>query len=86
MGNLTAGNYEMKEEFRAAIRETRMLTDKPFMVNITLLPSVRITQEHHRMYSKVCAEEKVEGIEFSGTPADKTKEHLARVNKMIPAA
>lgn len=38
------------------------------------------------MYSKVCAEEKVEGIEFSGTPADKAKEHLARVNKMIPAA
>ena len=71
MGNLTAGNYETEEEFRAAIRETRSLTDKPFMVNITLLPSVRISREHHQMYIKVCAEEKVAGIEFSGTPADK---------------
>lgn len=71
MGNLTAGNYETEEEFRAAIRETRKLTDKPFMVNITMLPSVRITAAHHKMYIRVCAEEKVDGIEFSGTPADK---------------
>jgi NADH:quinone reductase (non-electrogenic) len=71
MGNLTAGNYETADDFRAAIRETRKLTDKPFMVNITLLPSLRITREHHQMYIKVCAEEKVAGIEFSGTPADK---------------
>jgi NADH:quinone reductase (non-electrogenic) len=71
MGNLTAGNYETVDEFRAAIRETRKLTDKPFMVNITLLPSLRITREHHQMYIKVCIEERVAGIEFSGTPADK---------------
>jgi NAD(P)H-dependent flavin oxidoreductase YrpB (nitropropane dioxygenase family) len=71
MGNLTAGNYETADEFRAAIRQTRKLTDKPFMVAITLLPSVRITPEHHKMYVKVCAEEKVAGIEFSGTPLDK---------------
>ena len=43
IGNLTAGNYETADEFRAAIRETRRLTDKPFFVAITLLPSVRIT-------------------------------------------
>ena len=71
IGNLTAGNYETADEFRAAIRETRKLTDKPFFVAITLLPSVRITAEHHKMYVKVCAEEKVAGIEFSGTPLDK---------------
>ena len=71
MGNLTAGNYETADEFRAAIRETRKLTKNPFMVAITLLPSVRITPEHHKMYVKVCAEEKVAGIEFSGTPLDK---------------
>jgi NADH:quinone reductase (non-electrogenic) len=71
LGNITAGNYETAEEFRAAIRETRKLTDKPFTVAITLLPSVRITPEHHKMYVKVCAEEKVAGIEFSGTPLDK---------------
>ena len=71
MGNLTAGNYSSEEDFRSAIRETRKLTDKPFMVNITLLPSIRVPAEHHQMYIKVCAEEKVSGVEVSGTPLDK---------------
>ncbi|MEA3222262.1 MAG: nitronate monooxygenase [Thermodesulfobacteriota bacterium] len=71
MGNITAGNYDTEAEFRNAIEETRRLTDKPFMVNITLLPSVHITTEHHKMYVNVCAEEKIAGIEFSGTPIDK---------------
>src|SRR4030043_804739 len=71
MGNLTAGNYPTEEEFRAAIKETKKLTDKPFMVNVTILPSVHITPEHHKMYLRVCAEEKVAGLEISGTPLDK---------------
>lgn len=71
IGNLTAANYETEDDFRAAIRETRRLTSKPFFVGITLLPSVRITPEHHKMYVRVCMEEKVAGIEFSGTPLDK---------------
>ncbi|MGA2517873.1 MAG: nitronate monooxygenase [Thermodesulfobacteriota bacterium] len=71
MGNLTAGNYETEGEFRQAIRETRKLTDKPFMVNITMLPSIRITAEHHQMYLRVCGEERIAGIEVSGAPLDK---------------
>src|SRR5512137_1559414 len=71
MGNLTAGNYPTEEEFRNAIRETKKLTDRPFMVNVTILPSVHITPEHHTMYLRVCAEEKVAGMEISGTPLDK---------------
>ena len=71
LGNLTAGNYENEQDFRQAIRETRKLTDQPFMVNITALPSLRITAAHHRMYFKVCAEERIAGIEVSGAPVDK---------------
>jgi nitronate monooxygenase len=71
MGNLTAGNFETEEAFRSAICQTRKLTDKPFMVNITIMPSVRITAEHHKMYLRICAEERVAGIEVSGTPLDK---------------
>ncbi|NOX34880.1 MAG: nitronate monooxygenase [Deltaproteobacteria bacterium] len=71
MGNLTAANFDTEEKFRNAIRETRKLTGKPFMVNVTILPSMRITAEHHKMYLKVCAEEQVAGIEVSGTPIDK---------------
>jgi NADH:quinone reductase (non-electrogenic) len=71
LGNLTAGNYSTEAEFRAAIEETRRLTDKPFMVNVTILPSVRLTGEHHRMYIKVIAEERVAGVEISGAPLDR---------------
>jgi nitronate monooxygenase len=71
LGNLTAGNYDSEDQFRDAIHEVRKLTDKPFMVGITILPSVRITSEHHMVYAKVCAEERVAGIEISGTPLDK---------------
>lgn len=71
LGNLTAANYPTEEEFRNAIRKTRKLTDKPFMVNVTILPSVHVTAEHHKMYLRVCAEEKVAGMEISGSPIDK---------------
>ena len=83
MGNLTAGNFETEDEFRAAIRETRKLTDGPFMVNVTILPSVHITAEHHKMYLRVCAEEKVAGLEISGTPLDKGagKEYIDMLKK-----
>jgi NAD(P)H-dependent flavin oxidoreductase YrpB (nitropropane dioxygenase family) len=75
MGNITAGNYATEDEFRKAIKETRQLTEMPFMVNVTLLPSVHITAEHHRMYLRVCAEEKIAGLEISGSPLDKAVGH-----------
>jgi len=83
MGNLTAGNFETEEAFRNAIRETRKLTDKPFMVNVTIMPSVRITVEHHKMYLRVCAEERVAGLEVSGAPIDKAfgMETIERLKK-----
>jgi nitronate monooxygenase len=71
LGNLTAGNYESGSELRKAINETRKLTDKPFSVNITFLPSVRITKELHQEYFQVCCEEKVTVLEISGAPLDK---------------
>lgn len=71
LGNVTAGNYDTGEEFQAAIRRTKELTDKPFGVNITLLPSFRITAETYDNYFQVCCEEKVSAIEVSGAPATK---------------
>lgn len=71
MGNLTAGNWETEEEFRNAINETRKLTNKPFTVNLTFLPSVRLNPENYKMWARVCAEEKIAALEISGTPLDK---------------
>lgn len=47
MGNLTAANYETEEGFRNAIRETRKLTDRPFMVgqSIGLIQDVPTCKE-----------------------------------------
>ena len=71
LGNLTSGNYDSGDDFRKAIDKTRQLTDKPFCVNITLLPSVRITKEMHQEYFRVCCKEKVAAIEISGAPLDR---------------
>jgi nitronate monooxygenase len=71
LGNLTSGNYETGDSFRKAIDSTRQLTDKPFCVNITLLPSVRITKEMHQDYFQVCCEKQVAAIEISGAPLDR---------------
>ncbi|MGE5396270.1 MAG: NAD(P)H-dependent flavin oxidoreductase [Chitinophagales bacterium] len=71
LGNITAGNYDTGEELRAAIRKTRELTDKPFGINITLLPSFRITSETYDDYFRICCEERVAAIEVSGSPASK---------------
>lgn len=71
LGNLTAGNYESGSDLGKAIDKTRQLTNKPFCVNVTFMPSVRITKALHEEYFQVCCEQKVAAIEVSGAPLDK---------------
>lgn len=71
LGNITAGNYNSGEELRMAIRQAKQLTDKPFGINITMLPSFRITPEIYDDWFRVCCEEQVTAIEVSGAPAKK---------------
>ena len=71
LGNITAANYNTGEELRAAIKETREKTDKPFSVNLSLLPSFRITREMYLEWFNACLAEKVAAFEISGTPVDK---------------
>lgn len=66
LGCITADQYTSGEELRAAIREVKALTDKPFGVNITLMKSFRITPETFADFFRVCAEEQVTNIEVSG--------------------
>jgi nitronate monooxygenase len=70
MGNLTSGNYNSAEELRTAIDKTRTLTDKPFIVNITTMPSIRLPVELLRDFFRVCCEKKVTAIEVAGAPVD----------------
>lgn len=69
LGSITACNYDEPEDLRGAIRRTRELTDKPFCVNITILPS-RFTREHYDAYYRICCEERVAAIEATGWPSD----------------
>ncbi|MCB1666772.1 MAG: nitronate monooxygenase [Porticoccaceae bacterium] len=72
MGTVTAAIYKTEQEFRAAIVDTkRRLDGRSFMVGVTILPSATLDQEHYKMYLRVCAEEKVPGVEVSGQPIDR---------------
>lgn len=71
LGNITACNYNSGEELRSAIQTARGLTGKPFGVNISLFPSMRLTEEIFDDFFRVCAEERVKVIEVSGRPAVK---------------
>ncbi|TNY21970.1 hypothetical protein DMC30DRAFT_374926 [Rhodotorula diobovata] len=61
---LTAGS---PEQLRASIREVRKLTNKPFGVNLTFLPS--ISPPPYDEYAKVIVEEGVKIAETAGGPA-----------------
>lgn len=76
LGNLTAAMYEDKEAFRGAIQDVRDLTDKPFIVNVTLLPSIGIADDRYDMYFETIAEEKVAALEISGLPLNRYKDGL----------
>lgn len=71
LGNITAANYNSGQELRSAIRKAKGLTDKPFGINITILPSLRITDQILDDFFEVCCEEKVGAIEVSGRFATK---------------
>jgi nitronate monooxygenase len=70
MGNLTSGNYNTGDDLREAIDKTRELTDKPFIVNITTMPSIRLPVDLLRDFFRVCCERKVKALEIAGAPAD----------------
>jgi nitronate monooxygenase len=68
LGNLTSAMYGDKAALKAAIREVKELTDKPFWVNVTLLPNISIKPEQYQDYFEACAEEKVPAMEIGGVP------------------
>ncbi|MEW6440631.1 MAG: nitronate monooxygenase [bacterium] len=71
LGNLTSAMYDTKASFKAAIREVRELTDKPFIVNVTLLPSIALGPEQYMAYFDACAEERIPAMEIGGVPLDR---------------
>jgi len=64
IGFMTALTFQEPEDLRAEIRKCRQMTNKPFGVNLTFLPSLRTID--YPAYIKVCIEEKIKFIETAG--------------------
>ncbi|MBA2880454.1 nitronate monooxygenase [Desulfosalsimonas propionicica] len=64
IGFMTALTFPDPEDLRAEIRKCRQMTDKPFGVNLTFLPT--LTPPDYPAYIRVCIEEGVRFIETAG--------------------
>ena len=67
LGVLASAMYLSKEEFANAIDKIRLLTDKPFAVNINLFPSMRAIDNNE--YIDVLVQKNVKIVETSGHSA-----------------
>jgi NAD(P)H-dependent flavin oxidoreductase YrpB (nitropropane dioxygenase family) len=64
LGMMASAMYTTQDEFRQAIRRVKDLTDKPFGVNLSLLPAIRPID--NSLYIEVILEEDVPIVETSG--------------------
>jgi len=64
LGIIAALTFPTAQELREEIKKTKSLTDKPFAVNITLLPTIR--PRNHEEYIEAAIEEGVGIIETAG--------------------
>lgn len=67
IGILTGLTCPTPEALRASIRKVRTLTDKPFGVNLTFLPS--ISPPPYKEFAQVVIDEGVKIVETAGGPA-----------------
>jgi nitronate monooxygenase len=74
MGFMTALTHPDAETLRKEIRKCREMTDKPFGINLTFLPSLRAPD--YPAYINVCAEE---GIKFIETAGRSPEQYMAQM-------
>jgi nitronate monooxygenase len=64
LGLMPSANCQTQDEFRAAVKKLKSLTDKPFGVNLSLFPALRPID--NELYVQVILEEEVPVVETSG--------------------
>jgi NAD(P)H-dependent flavin oxidoreductase YrpB (nitropropane dioxygenase family) len=74
IGFMTALTFQEAEDLRKEIRKCRKMTNKPFGVNLTFLPSLRTID--YPAYIKVCMEEGIQFIETAGRNPEPYMEQL----------
>lgn len=75
MGFMTALSFPTAQELRQEIRRCRELTDKPFGINITFLPTLRAPD--YPAYIDVCIEEGIRFIETAGRNPERYMEQIS---------
>ena len=69
LGVMSSATFPTAEALREEIKKCRALTDRPFGVNLTLMPS--LAPPDYPAYVKVCGEEGIRIMETSGRLPDK---------------
>ena len=64
LGMMASAMFYSQDEFRAAVRKVKQLTDEPFGVNLSLFPALRPIDND--LYVEVILEERVPVVETSG--------------------
>lgn len=83
LGTINITIYPQLDHFRKALQEMNALTDKPYAVNISLVPDLDMG-EKIREYIQICREEKVQIIETAGrNPAEIVPDIKAAGMKLI---
>ena len=75
LGTINITIYPEMDDFRAAVKKTKELTDKPFAVNISLAPGLNMGEKIHQ-YIDVCGEEGVKVIETAGQNPSEFVPHI----------
>ena len=83
LGNITAAWYREEKDFIAALHAVRELTDKPFWVNVTILPGMSLSDEQYKFYLDTIARENVPAVEISGLPLSRVQggEYIPRLKE-----
>ncbi len=74
MGFMTALTHATPKDLEAEIRKCRSMTDKPFGINLTFLPSLR--QPNYDGYIDVCIGEGIKFIETAGRNPEQYMEKI----------
>ena len=74
LGVMSSASFPNAEELRTEIIKTKALTDKPFAVNLTLMPS--LAPPDYPSYIRVCVEEGIKIMETSGRAPEPYMEQM----------
>ena len=78
---MSSATFPNAEELRAEIKKAKELTDKPFAVNLTLMPS--LAPPDYPSYIKVCSEEGIKILETSGRAPEPYMEQMKAAGMIV---